>query len=520
MVAFQFVIYSTFLTRSGILGDVSVHSFVDLGLYNQLLLWISTIGVLGFGLLLWRWRELPTPPAPPAVLSRESLVFTGALLLALTGLVIILGTSAPIFGNLFRDNPSAVPIAFYNTWTLPLAVGIALLAGMGQIFWWRKMRVEDVNRMLMKPIVLTVISTAAIVLLTPFVQRTVEPVASSTASSIAEAGIVPDGLATFFAQHGTSLWLLGLLFTSFFTFYANGWVMWKVGRGNLKMIGGSLTHVGFALMLLGIFSSSVFNDAISDGTGTDIQGSRDNVIVPRGQTVTADGYQFTYVGEEVNDEGRPVYLIDVANRQGERFQARNVVYKDGREQWIQHPYVREGVVKDLYMAVYPSAMSNQPSDEPRELKLGRGDAAMLSTPTRPEAYHVRFMDYDLNVDLDAIGVSADSVDLAVAAVLEVINVETDETRTLRPVYVITTDRRQQFVQNRATDWNFGVVFLGMEVEEGAIRLAFDGADVPEEEWVVVQAYEKPFISLLWLGTIVLGVGFAVSFGRRLSEQTR
>jgi cytochrome c-type biogenesis protein CcmF len=46
----MFVVYSTFLTRSGILGDISVHSFVDLGLYNQLLLWILTMGVLGFGL--------------------------------------------------------------------------------------------------------------------------------------------------------------------------------------------------------------------------------------------------------------------------------------------------------------------------------------------------------------------------------------------------------------------------------------------------------------------------------------
>ena len=84
-------------------------------------------------------------------LSRESLVFTGALLLAVTGGVIALGTSAPILGKLFRDNPSAVPIAFYNTWTLPLAVGIALLAGMGQLFWWRKMSVEDANRVLLKP---------------------------------------------------------------------------------------------------------------------------------------------------------------------------------------------------------------------------------------------------------------------------------------------------------------------------------------------------------------------------------
>ena len=30
------VIYSTFMTRSGILGDISVHSFVDLGINNYL----------------------------------------------------------------------------------------------------------------------------------------------------------------------------------------------------------------------------------------------------------------------------------------------------------------------------------------------------------------------------------------------------------------------------------------------------------------------------------------------------
>ncbi|MEM1118120.1 MAG: cytochrome c biogenesis protein CcsA, partial [Bacteroidota bacterium] len=156
VLTFQLCIYSTFLTRSGILGDVSVHSFVDLGLYNQLLLWITSIGVVGFGLLLLRWRDLPAPPTPPATLSRESLVFTGALLLAVTGGVIILGTSAPIFGQLFRDNPSAVPIAFYNTWTLPLGVGIAFLAGMGQLMWWRKMTVEDANRVLLRPVALTV----------------------------------------------------------------------------------------------------------------------------------------------------------------------------------------------------------------------------------------------------------------------------------------------------------------------------------------------------------------------------
>ncbi len=37
---FILILYSTFLTRSGILGDASVHSFTDLGLSGQLLLYL------------------------------------------------------------------------------------------------------------------------------------------------------------------------------------------------------------------------------------------------------------------------------------------------------------------------------------------------------------------------------------------------------------------------------------------------------------------------------------------------
>ncbi len=524
VLAFQLVIYSTFLTRSGILGDVSVHSFVDLGLYNQLLLWIGTIGLLGFGLLAWRWRDLPAPATPPAALSRESLVFTGALLLAVVAGVIILGTSAPIFGKVFRDNPSAVPVAFYNTWTLPLGVGIAFLAGMGQLMWWRKMTVEDANRVLLRPVALTVASTAAVVLLTPFVQETVRPGpglgVEAPAMAASEAGLLPAAVGTFFETHGTSLLLLLLLFASFFMLWGNLGVMWRVGRGNVKMIGGSLTHVGFGIMLLGIFASSVFNDPISDGNGTDVQGSRENVVVPLGRTVAADGYRWTYAGQETNDDGRPVYVMDVVDREGRQFQTRNVVYKDDRDQWIQHPDVREGVARDLYVAVFPSAMSQNDAEGQSEITLARGDSTLLATAAREHAYTLRFVDYELDVDLDATGLEADSVDLAVAARLDVTNEATGETRTLRPVYVITKSRQQQFVQNRATDWGLGVAFAGMVVDQGAIKLVLDGAHVAKEDWLVVQAYEKPFISLLWLGTMILGLGFGISFTRRLGEARR
>src|SRR5690606_22657907 len=146
LLAFMLVIYSTFLTRSGILGDVSVHSFVDLGMMNQLLVWILAMAVVGFGLFAVRYRELPTPREEPHLLSREFMIFAGAMLLCAVAAVVTVGTSSPILGKMFREAPSTVPIDFYNRWTLPLAIGFVFLVGLGQLFWWNKMSLENANR--------------------------------------------------------------------------------------------------------------------------------------------------------------------------------------------------------------------------------------------------------------------------------------------------------------------------------------------------------------------------------------
>src|SRR5690606_2840387 len=44
---FILILYSTFLTRSGILGESSVHSFTDLGLSGQLLIYMLFFLAIG-----------------------------------------------------------------------------------------------------------------------------------------------------------------------------------------------------------------------------------------------------------------------------------------------------------------------------------------------------------------------------------------------------------------------------------------------------------------------------------------
>lgn len=515
VMAYMFVIYSTFLTRSGILGDVSVHSFVDLGMMNQLLLWILTVGVIGFGLFAYRYRELPTPEREPNLLSREFMIFCGAMLLTAVAMVIAVGTSSPILGKLFREAPSTVPIEFYNTWTLPLSILFVFLAGLGQLFWWNKMSVENMNRVLLKPIGLSVASTLAVLVLTPFVEETVRATGTPSSSGVVQAGLV-GGIEQFWGMYGTGLLMLLLVFAAFFALYGNGLVLWRIGRGNPRMAGGAFAHVGFAVMVLGIVASSGFSKPIAEGTGVLIGESRDNFVLSRGESRVVNGYRVTYVAQERTARQRPVYVLDFVDPNGRSFTVRPVVYKSEQDQWIQHPDHEIYPDRDIFVAVSPSPMfesANEDADAPEksgELSISRGDSTVVGNGD----YAIKFVGYETNVDPEML---PDSTEIAVAALLDVTDLQTMETRRLSPVYMIMEDRSQQYIQNRVADWGLNVTFTGMNVDSGSINLYLEGVDVSPEDWIVVQAYEKPFINMLWLGFLLLTGGFGLAIFRRFSD---
>ena len=533
ILAFMFVIYSTFLTRSGILGDTSVHSFVDLGLYNQLLIWIVAMGLVGFGLFAYRYQDLPAPDKEPRILSREFMIFSGAMLLCATAAVIILGTSAPIFGQLFRDSPSAVPIEFYNQWTLPLALGFTFLAGLGQLFWWNKMDVDTINRVLMKPVALATVCTIAVLLFTPFVEQSIALPSSPAPSVGTEAGLL-SGFSDFWATYGQSLQLLLLTFMAFFAFFGNGIVLWRVGRGNPRMAGGAFTHVGFALFVLGIIASSGFSTAlpqVGERRMVDTENQpRQNFVLARGETRSINGYRVTYAGQTTTNRGRGQYILNFTDPRGRSFTMEPVAYANDNGQWFLHPDVKPFVEKDIFAAVTPRAATGvDEEDGPPggELRLARGDSTVVGRDGR--RFALAFSGFQIitspqgmpapedDVPADLEAQVPDDAQMAVSAIIQATNLQTNETRTLRPIYLVLQDRSVQYVEQRARDWNLKVAFTEMNVNSGQINLAVEGVDVMPEDWVVVQAYEKPMISLVWIGFLLMTGGFGVAVVRRVQD---
>lgn len=522
--AYLLVIYSTFLTRSGVLGDVSVHSFVDLGLYNQLLVWMLVVGGVGFGLVAYRYRELPVPDEEPPILSREFMILSGALLLCTTAAVIILGTSAPIFGRIFRDNPSAVPTEFYNEWTLPLALGFVFLAGLGQLFWWNKMDVDTLNRVLLKPVSLATVCTIGILILTPFAEQTVLfPAGQAGPTQTASAGLV-SSLSEFWTMYGQALQMLLLLFVGFFALFGNGMVLWRILRGNPRMAGGAIAHVGLAITILGILASSGFDRALPRlGTPPSVdeeQMPRENFVVAQNQARVINGYRVTYTEKTTTARGRGKYIIDVTDPKGRSYTLEPVAYQGSGNQWFMHPDVKAFLEKDLFLAVTPkeaTGMGSKDGPPGGEFQLAQGDSTVLGE----REYAVVFESFSVLQGPDESTPSHERVpqnaQMAVGAQLRVTKLATQETRSLMPIYVITNDNREQYVENRIADWDLRMAFTEMNANNGKATFAVEGVNVMPDNWVVVQAYTKPLISLLWIGIAIITVGFLVAIGRRIQD---
>ena len=128
------MLYGTFLTRSGVLADFSVHSFVDLGISGWLIgLMAFFAGSSASGCSPPACASVPTAPNEDPLLSRGTfLVLVDDHRARLRRWSITVGTSAPLLTR-FLEDPGQVGPEFYNRVNLPIALLVALPARAGAV---------------------------------------------------------------------------------------------------------------------------------------------------------------------------------------------------------------------------------------------------------------------------------------------------------------------------------------------------------------------------------------------------
>ena len=469
LLTFITVLYSTFLTRSGVLGDTSVHSFVDPGMwvYWLLLSCIVFFAAIGFGLLFVRMKEMPKVPVEHSFFSREFALFLGAFALTFVALFVVIGTSSPIITSIFKGKASAVEVSYYVKTNLPLGIAITLLSGLGQLLWWRHSKAGSLIRSLLIPVALSLVVT----------------------------GIV------FVVMGSEEILILLFTFCAAFSLFANLQVGYGIFMGNPKFVGGSIAHIGLAIMCLGFVTSERYDDKAT-------------VSLERGRTVETLGYKLTYVGYTPLDNEK--YAFNVEVQRGDMRRTVRPTMHFSSEATLRHPDLINFLNKDFYVS--PVSIETPGESEEKAITLERGEA------TEVAGLKVRLVNFDFS---DAAREAmVEGKDFIITAHLEVTEKGRTKPLTLK---MTSSPTGPKFVpealtasEKRVFEFKLSRIMPSQTDQENSkvaftVKLPTNVSAPKREETLVVEASVKPMINLVWMGTVTLVVGFLLTIVRRAEE---
>jgi cytochrome c-type biogenesis protein CcmF len=339
--SYLLVVYATFLTRSGVLGDFSVHSFVDLGITGWLVFNMLFFLVLSIGLLAWRWRDIPTEVGEEPFLSRTIFFVVGILMVILIALIVGFGTSAPLITRLWGE-PSQVGPDFYNRMGFWLAVAFALFLGGTPFLGWSKANENAGKRLAI--------------------------VAAVTAVLLALGAVL--GLRGWmaFAYLGAVL----------FNIVANGWATAeKVSHGQWRAAGGVLAHVGIGLMMLAFLTTGWLD-------------RNQKVRLVQGEPTEVLGYTLTFREvEKPTPQARDAMVVEVTDPRGKNFVLKPRMWVNQKSnQLVANPDIRSFLTRDLYLAPAEFTPGEEPAASGR-LMLAKG------APQQFKDWTLTFRGFDL-----------------------------------------------------------------------------------------------------------------------------
>ncbi|MEK9139020.1 MAG: cytochrome c biogenesis protein CcsA [Bacteroidota bacterium] len=474
MLCFIFVLYSTFLTRSGVLGETSVHSFVDPGMWAYWLLvgmLVLFIG-LGGGLLLWRRKEMPKGSMQHDYFSREFALFLGSAALVCAAIFVSVGTSSPLITTILQGKTTAVDISYYSTTTLPLGIAIGILCGLAQLLWWTKSNKQELRRNLLTPTLLSIVATGVLVAIG-----------------------VRDVLVALF------------VFGAAFALFSNLQVGWRIIRGSPKFAGGSIAHIGLAVMFLGFAASSKYDEKVT-------------LSLPKGETIEALGYKLTYVGYKPVDREKFGFDVHV-EYPGKPAQIISPImyYSEYTKGLMRNPDILNLISKDFYLA--PLSLE-QAGDSGRSgiqsVTLKRGETKRFGD------VDIMFLDFDFPVMEKAA--MLEGKDVRIGAKLQIVEGKKKPT-VVTPAKLLNKGEQQDAPASYIDLYEFTIIGMHPDreakenstVEIGVrdLKAGTRDAGKPKSDVLVVEASIKPYINLVWNGVIILIVGLIVTIVRRSQE---
>jgi len=153
ILAFGFCLIGAFIVRSGVL--TSVHAFANDPERGTYLLLITAIFTGGALTLFAARAQVMESRGVFAVASRESALVANNVLLAVSCLVVFVGTIWPLVAEIFFDRKLSVGPPFFNMAFTPFMVALSLILPLGSILPWKRAKLGKMAFKLRYVVVLT-----------------------------------------------------------------------------------------------------------------------------------------------------------------------------------------------------------------------------------------------------------------------------------------------------------------------------------------------------------------------------
>ncbi|MBI1307614.1 MAG: cytochrome C biogenesis protein [Bacteroidetes bacterium] len=558
MLTYILVLYATFLTRSGVLGDSSVHSFTDLGLSAQLLVFLFMFAILptlvSFPKPWHRWlfvfsvllifllnviaqtfivwlnglafiaalvllgsnltRHLPNPGGKDeTVHSREFWMFIGSLILLLSAVQVTMSTSIPVFNKitlaiapLFEVLHRIIPIEVFKN----MAQGKIAKPVDAMMHY---------NRWQM-PLAIIIALLSGLIQFFPYKSTSWNQIGKRL-GIISAIAIVLTALLSwnFHFSVKSEFMLILFMFTAFFTITGNILFMVRGLKGNWTLSGASIAHIGFGLMLIGVLISSArkevisLNERTSYGERFDAKETRQNILVMKNQPTEMGDYELTYRGDSVHGPNT-YYQVDYQNKKtGEKFTLYPNAQYNEQQGLMPSPDTRHYLLKDIYTHVssVPEHAESEDFWEDQEVhNMAIGDTIVVNRSIIILEGVEIILGGSISKDLNG-------------HVLQVATLKVmfgDSVWWSKPVFGvkdgISSYNMYSIVNTAGLRFNYFPPEKTAE-ETGGKALHRIVTETQPPRYIIMKAIVFPYINFLWFGTIIMIVGFGVAIYRRKSE---
>lgn len=469
---FLTVIYASYLTRSGVLGETSVHAFGDDGLTFQLITFMVVFTVIPIWLLIKRRKSIPYHDLPD-IMNREFMMLYGSVIILLSSFQIISTTSIPVLNKIINGNLAlgSDVVGFYNSWQMPFAMLVALLLGVVHYLSYENNDKKAFWRGVLYPLVIAFV--------------------------LAVVTYIFDKDMLF--AHALFLFLI------VFAIFSSLAYIFRFITTHRNLAAG-ITHLGFSIFLLGVLVTFSNKMILSSDASSATQGN--NVMLFKGQVKQVGDQLLSYSGsKEERDE--IFYQVDFFKKDPSgQLQKKYSVYPsvkyNDRMGNVHNPDTRNMLTGDVFMYLTfaedrnKRAAGGYSSSETRNMALN--DTIYAGN----KAVKLDSLTYDLldaagnNIRINALLNTIDSLGNKVAIPL---------------TYKISGNIAESGIASiPGTDMKLrfdGVADMAKTIKVSLLE--------KEPEFIVLKIMFFPWIMILWLGAVIMFTGLAVAIFKRVRK---